>query len=1084
MDSPGERAKLLAAIEGLEAQRPLLGDAVVDPAISALKDQIAALSPATFEAEGERKLVTVMFADASGFTAMSEANDPEYVRNLINGCFEALVPVVEAHGGTIDKFIGDAIMALFGAPIAREDDAERAVRASLAMMKALDTFNRANNVTVGLHFGINTGEVIAGRIGAAGRRDYSVIGDAVNVAARLQDLSKRGQIFVGPETHRLTASAFDYEAMDATALKGRESPVPVFRLMGPKRKPITNVFWKTGYDNPMVGRTAEIERIARAAIELRSGTGQAFIVSGDAGVGKSRLLAEARRHAGLDFAWVQGRAQSHSQNTSYATERELLFGLIGATVDTGPAEAAGLLLGSCHKLMGDEADEVYAHLVVLAGLPVDEIAQPFVQSVSGDALKPRIAKAFLHFVMAWAGKRPLALCFEDIHWVDGATLQLIRDLGCAAKTAPMLLILTARSEALADLALDKDDDPVFESLRLAPLDTKASENLARNFLNCETLPNETLRFLGRRAEGNPFFLEELLRSLVETGALEIKDGRAIATRPITDAAIPTTLQGIIMARMDRLPVSSKATLQTASVIGRTFPLRLLAFVHNGGTIPPTTLNGELKLLEDREFVRRNEGERIDMAEREYVFQHAVTQEVVYGSMLRNRRKTIHLAIAETLENYFGDRSDEFASALALHYREAGEPHRAAQYYLIAARQAGAAFAHDEERACYRNALEQLNAGGIADRPGNDALKAAAHAGLADLLRQQGDHDAARAEYELALSLIGTGDTVLRASIYRKIGMSHTSQRLSADALESSAKAYATLESADEKRDAAWWNERIEVQIERLWSCYWAGDAKLLRETADAARPEIDGHANDSQKSRYFNGVVLIAFREECLNISDSTLACAVYATELARRSNDPGVLTRAYFLIACCRMWRRDLDAAEADFTFVLEQTDHTGDTEWRVMTTNYLALIQRMRGNAEGARRWATVTLDDAQKARMPLYAALSHANLSWLALREGRAEEAGRLASETLAGLAPIPFQVKWLAAWPAVASLHAQGRIAEAAEAVAIMLQSSQNRQPPEIMDALERTATALDASDIPAAEAVIAEILPLAREQGYA
>ena len=575
----------------------------------------------------------------------------------------------------------------------------------------------------------------------------------------------------------------------------------------------------------------------------------------------------------------------------------------------------------------------------------------------------------------------------------------------------------------------------------------------------------------------------MLRSLVETGALTVENGRVFLQPTISRTAIPTTLQGIILARLDRLPVTFKSTLQTASVIGRSFLLRLLAFVHDGGENHSAKLDDRLKLLEAREFVRSNALHQLDQADREYVFQHAVTQEVVYGSMLETRRAQIHRTIAETIESYFGDRSEEFASALALHFRRAGEVRKSAQYYLLAARRASSVFAYEEARNCYVSALEQLDSCSHDERSDDNSGRAEAHVGQADILRQQGDHAEARAQYETALSLIGEHDAVLRASVHRKYGMSLTSQRLSADALDRSAMAYEALEVPLGLRTADWWHERIEIQIERLWACYWAGDSEKLREIADTARPEIDQHATGSQKSRYFNGVVLIAFREENLNISDGTLACAHYATDLARRTSDPAALTRAYFLVACCHMWRGDLTLAEADFNSVLEQLDHTGDTEWRVMTDNYMAVIQRKRGDLEGVRRWTELTLAGATKARMPLYLELSRTNSAWLAFREGRLEEAERLASETLGALGPLPFQVKWLAAWPLVACHHARNAMNEADDAIRAMLHPHQQRQPAELAEALQDTLAALESGNPFAAMARLSPVLPMARTLGY-
>lgn len=256
--------RLSAAIAGLESQRKGLGDAVVDPAIAALREQMAQIETGGgAPIADERKLVTIVFTDVSGFTALSEKLDPEKVRDLINACFDWLVPVVQKYGGTIDKFIGDEIMALFGAPIAHEDDAERALRAALEMMDAIAAFNHANGTELGLHAGINTGLVVAGQIGGHDRRDYSVMGDAVNLAARLEDASSVGEIFVGPATYRLTQRIFEFEPVAALKLKGKKSPVEVHRLLGAKVAP-RSTRGIEGLRAPLVGRAEELEEIRRA----------------------------------------------------------------------------------------------------------------------------------------------------------------------------------------------------------------------------------------------------------------------------------------------------------------------------------------------------------------------------------------------------------------------------------------------------------------------------------------------------------------------------------------------------------------------------------------------------------------------------------------------------------------------------------------------------------------------------------------------------------------------------------------------------------------------------------------------------
>jgi len=316
-DVESKRRQLEESIRGLETQRATLGDLVVDSVLEALQRQLAALALPT-EAprplRGERKLVTMMFADVSGFTAMAEKMDPELAWDLLNGCFAQLVPIVEKYGGTIDKYVGDQIVALFGAPVAHEDDAECACAAALEMMAALRDFNGTNHTDLGLHFGINTGRVIAGEVGTSQRHNYSVMGHAVNLAARLEDASARGEIFVGEQTQKMAAPYFDFEAM-TLEVKGASQPIQAFRLLRARLQRGT-ARGIAGRSSPLVGREQEMAKLQELLASLQSGRGGIAALIGEAGIGKSRLTTEVRESV-RSVRWHEGRSLSHTQGESY-----------------------------------------------------------------------------------------------------------------------------------------------------------------------------------------------------------------------------------------------------------------------------------------------------------------------------------------------------------------------------------------------------------------------------------------------------------------------------------------------------------------------------------------------------------------------------------------------------------------------------------------------------------------------------------------------------------------------------------------------------------------------------------------------
>ena len=315
-------------IEQLENQRAVLGDEAIDAALQGLHQKLAEMEEPSGQAKAEtvdpsllaeRKLVTIMFADISGFTALAERLDPEAVRDLTNQCFDQLVPVVEKYGGTVDKFIGDEIMALFGAPLAHENDPERALRAALEMLSALQHFNQTQKTDLGIHFGINTGRVIAGGIGTSGKQEYSVMGDAVNLASRLEELSERGEILVGADTYRQTAPLFRFQPLEPVLVKGKAKAQSIYRLLGRKSTPGRVRGLETrGISSPLVGREAEFNAIQKRFSALSKGQGGVLTLTGEAGVGKSRLMAET--HTLVDnnpLQWLEGRSLSFSQSISY-----------------------------------------------------------------------------------------------------------------------------------------------------------------------------------------------------------------------------------------------------------------------------------------------------------------------------------------------------------------------------------------------------------------------------------------------------------------------------------------------------------------------------------------------------------------------------------------------------------------------------------------------------------------------------------------------------------------------------------------------------------------------------------------------
>jgi class 3 adenylate cyclase len=583
------RQDIEQAIAALNSQRPALGDVVINTSLLALQEQLAGLQR-PLVLKGERKQVTVMFADISGFTAMSEKLDPEEVRSMINACFERLGAVIDQYGGHIDKFIGDEIMALFGAPKAHENDPERALRAALDMMTALESFNDEHAGLIpkrlALHFGINSGLVIAGGIGTSRRQDYSVMGDTVNLAARLEDLSESGEILVGEDTYRLTKPLFEFETRKPVMLKGKEKPVRVYRLIRAKAasKQIRGI---EGLVSPMVGRTPEFTQAKAILDNFQKQQGGILSVIGDAGLGKTRLVSELNDYCDqtCQTNWAEGHALSYGESASYLVARDTLRSLLGVSSEATPPELDQALRMELEALFGRATPAIYPLLAYLLDAPLDEESAQHLKYLEGDMLHQRILQAVQQFLIARSQDKPVVLVWDDLHWGDPSSLALLEGLLPLTQQHPVLMVMIYRPVreghvwSFYQQVCDRLGD-FHQVIQLTPLSMAESDQLLSNLVGANELPPKIRQRILAKAEGNPFYIEEVIRSLIDGGALVRLPGGLIwqPTANLDDLTIPDTLQGVIMARIDRLDPETKRVLQMAAVIGRDFSYKLLAQV--------------------------------------------------------------------------------------------------------------------------------------------------------------------------------------------------------------------------------------------------------------------------------------------------------------------------------------------------------------------------------------------------------------------------------------------------------------------------------------------------------------------------
>jgi class 3 adenylate cyclase/tetratricopeptide (TPR) repeat protein len=686
--------------------------------------------------QGERKQVTVLFVDVSGFTSLSERLDPEDVHGLMSRAFELMLAEVHRNEGTVNQFLGDGIMALFGAPIAHEDHARRAVRAALGIERALAGFQQElapRGITFRARQGLNTGLVVVGSIGGDLRMDYTAVGDTTNVAARLQQTGEPGRITISEATHRLVHGYFETRRIGEVHLKGKAEPVSAWEIIAEhETRTRLEVESERGL-TPFVGRERELSLLLDAFERARAGQGQAVFLVGDAGIGKSRLLLELRRRVSDHATWQEGHCLSFGGAMTFHPLIDLVRRGFGIE-DTDDEAAIGAKIESGVALTGEDPAPITPYLRAL--LSVDP-GDAEVRAMSPRQRRNETFDAVRRLLVRAAERRPQVLVIEDLHWIDTASEQFLATLMDSIPARRVLLIFTYRP----GYANPFGERSYFTRVVPTALSADDSARMAAAVLAADGLPDALRSVIGAKAEGNPFYVEELVKSLEESGAIRRVEGRLALTQPLTALAVPGSIQDVIAARIDRLAEAPKRTLQLAAVIGREFTRRLVDRL------------AEIRERSD-DFLRELTAlelifERRLYPELAYMFKHALTQDVAYDSLLVQRRRELHALVGRAIEELYADRLPEHYEMLAHHFSKAEDWPRALDYLVKAAEKATQAFGLRQAVAYYAEAL--VAAGRLADRMPAATL-IAIHRARADLLFGLGEFVRSREEAEQLVAL--------------------------------------------------------------------------------------------------------------------------------------------------------------------------------------------------------------------------------------------------------------------------------------------------------------------------------------------
>lgn len=534
-------------------------------------------SPSKPTASSERRPLTVVFADIAGSTAIAERMDPEDWTAIVGKALAEMSHTVERFGGTVARLMGDGVLAFFGAPVAHEDDPERAVRCGLEMVRAIDELDAGLRVRVG----VNTGPVVVGVVGTDTAHEYTAMGDAVNVAARMQAAARPGSVLVTAATHRFVAPLVDAVDVGLLELKGKTDAVHAYEVTALKQGAV-RTRGLAGLNSPLIGRHSEIARLEQVLEVARAGQGRVVCIVGEPGIGKSRLLAEMRfrvERTDPTARWIEGRCLSYGESLPYHLLLDLVRSMIGVSATADESQVAVALEAYLRDLVGDEWKEIYAYLGHLFSLRLDPETQARVSLLEIETMKRYVA-SLVTVLRAASARGPLVVVCDDLHWADSSSVDVLLGLMPSFAGLPAIFVLSARAERasagwrIMGSARDVFGDALTE-IRLQPLTMEESRELVSNLLTIESLPAETRDAVLARAEGNPFFVEEVIRMLIDRGAIVRDQDRWIATDKVAGVEIPDTLHGLLLARIDRLPQEGKRTLRVASVIGRQFAVPVL-----------------------------------------------------------------------------------------------------------------------------------------------------------------------------------------------------------------------------------------------------------------------------------------------------------------------------------------------------------------------------------------------------------------------------------------------------------------------------------------------------------------------------
>ena len=983
----------------------------------------------------ELRTVSVLAAEV----AVDGPADPEERRDVAGRVLAAVIAEVEALGGTVTSVSGGGLQAMFGAPEAHEDDPERAARAAFRALAAVAPIDGGT-----LRVGVETGPAVLGPIGGGARVEYGAVGEVVGRAAALQALARPGSALVGPVTRAAAGHLF---AWGEEVPAGGPGPAaylgaPMPRIAGRRLRP----------GGPLVGRQVELAALGTALREAARGHGSVVLLTGEPGLGKTRLVQECRRRAARGTRWLEGSSASYASSTPYGLYQQLLANWAGVTPDQ-PAAVTGPALE--RALAAVRGGDLFPLLARMMGLPPGAA----LGRMGPGELQKQTFGAWSALTSRLVAAGLAVLVLEDLHWADPTSLRLTFDLARLAAGRRLLILATSRPEAAPVL-----DGLDARRLTLEPLAGADEEELARSLMG-DGASREVLDTVLASADGNPLFLEERLSSLLETRTLVREQGAWRLSRT-AGPQLPQALERLVRSRVDRLSPAARDAVRPASVLGFEFPLSLLAAVCAIGE----PLGPALDELRDKEFLHEVPGR----AEPVYRFRHALIQEATYNGLLRAERRLLHGRAAWALEAAADGRTDEVAAVLGRHFAAAGEPGRALRYYEIAGDHATVSFANDEAISSFRSALEIAGGG---------AAAVELQAKLANVLWRTGRRGQAREAFQAALRAVAAGDTLRRAHLLTRLGRLEVSDNHFEAAWAAYDAAEELLGGKPEEMDAATVEVWLELMVDGR-ACQYSTEYRPEQALATlaAARPVLD-RGSAVRKHGYYFHLAMARVAQNRFRVDETDLDNARRSLAAAQDAEEKDVGYATFFL-ARFLLLHGDLAEAQDHLEHSLAMAERIGETGLLAYSLQGLAMTALRRHDTAAVRALVLRVLAEVETIASPDYLAGLKACLAWLAWQDRHpddviklAEEIATLTTGTLdAGLYYGPVHL-----WP-LAAVHLEaGHLAEAVTATRRLRDHTQ--LPADLEAALTAASEACNQDQPDLARDHLTAALDLARTLGY-